>query len=128
MQGLSRLSVVHRFGKHFVLQLLRAYKWAVSPMFLPACRYVPTCSEYAMEAVERYGALRGGLMALLRLLRCHPFAHGGYDPVFKQQHSHPSAPLRAGTSQRTREMGHPHECVTDQEQLSTSPTQFHSAI
>ena len=50
-------------------------------MFLPACRYVPTCSEYAMEAVERYGALRGGVMALLRLLRCHPFASGGYDPV-----------------------------------------------
>ncbi len=63
------------------LQLLRAYKWAISPMFPPACRYVPTCSEYAMEAVERYGALRGGWMALGRVLRCHPFAHAGYDPV-----------------------------------------------
>jgi putative membrane protein insertion efficiency factor len=70
-------------GKLVVLRLLRAYKWAISPMFPPACRYVPTCSEYAMEAVERYGALRGGLMALWRLLRCHPFAHGGYDPVVK---------------------------------------------
>lgn len=50
-------------------------------MFPPACRYVPTCSEYAMEAVERYGALRGGLMAFGRLLRCHPFVKGGYDPV-----------------------------------------------
>jgi hypothetical protein len=70
-------------GKLVVLRLLRAYKWAISPMFPPACRYVPTCSEYAMEAVERYGALRGGLMALLRLLRCHPLAHGGYDPVVK---------------------------------------------
>jgi putative membrane protein insertion efficiency factor len=69
------------FAKLVTLRLLRAYKWAISPMFPPACRYVPTCSEYAMEAVERYGALRGGLMALLRLLRCHPFAHGGYDPV-----------------------------------------------
>lgn len=68
-----------------VLQLLRAYKWAISPMFPPACRYVPTCSEYAMEAVERYGALRGGWMALTRLLRCHPFVKGGYDPVV--QHS-----------------------------------------
>ncbi len=65
------------------LYLLRAYKWAISPMFPPACRYVPTCSEYAMEAVERYGALRGGLMSLARLLRCHPFAGGGYDPVVK---------------------------------------------
>jgi putative membrane protein insertion efficiency factor len=72
---------MRQFAKLVTLRLLRAYKWAISPMFPPACRYVPTCSEYAMEAVERYGALRGGLMALLRLLRCHPFAHGGYDPV-----------------------------------------------
>ena len=69
--------------KLVVLQLLRGYKWAISPLFLPACRYVPTCSEYAMEAVERYGVLRGGFMAFARLLRCHPFARGGYDPVVK---------------------------------------------
>ena len=68
------------------MQLLRAYKWAISPLFPPACRYVPTCSEYAMEAVERYGALRGGLKAVARLLRCHPFARGGYDPVVSPQH------------------------------------------
>jgi len=66
-----------------VLQLLRAYKWAISPMFLPACRYVPTCSEYAMEAVDRYGVLRGGWMTLRRLLRCHPFVKGGHDPVIR---------------------------------------------
>jgi putative membrane protein insertion efficiency factor len=65
------------------LYLLRGYKWAISPMFPPACRYVPTCSEYAMEAVERHGAVLGGFKALLRLLRCHPFAKGGYDPVVK---------------------------------------------
>lgn len=80
--------------------LLRAYKWAISPMFAPACRYVPTCSEYAMEAVERYGALRGGMKALWRLLRCHPFAHGGYDPVVKQragyERAQPSASLQTG--------------------------------
>jgi len=64
-----------------VLQLLRGYKWAISPMFPAACRYVPTCSEYAMEAVERYGAVRGGWMSVMRLLRCHPFVKGGYDPV-----------------------------------------------
>jgi uncharacterized protein len=63
------------------LALLRGYKWAISPMFLPSCRYVPTCSEYAMEAVSHHGALRGSLMALWRLLRCHPFARGGFDPV-----------------------------------------------
>ena len=72
------------FTKFVTLQLLRAYKWAISPLFPPACRYVPTCSEYAMEAVERYGALRGGWMAFARILRCHPFAHSGYDPVVKQ--------------------------------------------
>jgi putative membrane protein insertion efficiency factor len=72
---------MRQFAKLVVLQLLKAYRWGISPMFPPACRYVPTCSEYAMEAVERYGALRGGLVALWRLLRCHPFAHGGYDPV-----------------------------------------------
>ena len=71
-----------------VLQLLRAYKWAISPLLPPSCRYVPTCSEYAMEAVERFGALRGGWMAFLRILRCHPFVRGGYDPVLKPAHAH----------------------------------------
>jgi hypothetical protein len=67
--------------KFVALQLLRGYKWAISPMFPAACRYVPTCSEYATEAVERYGFLRGGCMAVARLMRCHPFAGSGYDPV-----------------------------------------------
>jgi len=74
---------MRRFCQIVVLQLLRGYKRAISPLFPPACRYVPTCSEYAMEAVERYGVLRGGAMAALRLLRCHPFSRGGYDPVIK---------------------------------------------
>jgi putative membrane protein insertion efficiency factor len=67
-----------------MLQLLRAYKWAVSPMFPPSCRYTPTCSEYAMEAIERFGVLHGGMMGAARLLRCHPFVKGGYDPVVKR--------------------------------------------
>jgi hypothetical protein len=70
-------------GKTFVLFLLHAYKWAVSPLLPPACRYVPTCSEYAVEAVERFGVWRGGLAAMARVLRCHPFVQGGYDPVEK---------------------------------------------
>jgi putative membrane protein insertion efficiency factor len=72
-----------QISKTVALFLLRGYKWAVSPMFLPACRYVPSCSEYAMEAVDRYGVARGGLMAIGRVLRCHPFAKGGLDPVVK---------------------------------------------
>lgn len=71
--------------KSAVLLLLRGYKWLLSPMLPPSCRYVPSCSEYAMEAVERYGALRGGWKAAMRVLRCHPFAHGGFDPVVKQK-------------------------------------------
>ncbi|MGO9086812.1 MAG: membrane protein insertion efficiency factor YidD [Candidatus Sulfotelmatobacter sp.] len=74
---------MRNFGKLVVLRLLGAYKWAISPLFPPACRYVPTCSEYAMEAVERYGVLRGGVMAFARVLRCHPFVRGGYDPVVR---------------------------------------------
>jgi hypothetical protein len=67
--------------KSAMLFLLRGYKWAISPLLPPACRYVPTCSEYAMEALEKHGVVRGGLMAAWRVLRCHPLAHGGFDPV-----------------------------------------------
>jgi uncharacterized protein len=71
-----------------VLTLLRAYRWAISPLLPPACRYVPTCSEYAMEAVERYGAIRGSAKAVWRVLRCHPFTRGGLDPVVRSSCSH----------------------------------------
>lgn len=63
--------------------LLRAYRWGLSPWLPPACRYVPTCSEYALEAVDHYGLLRGGGMALWRVLRCHPLVEGGFDPVIR---------------------------------------------
>lgn len=69
--------------KSLALAMLRLYKRWISPSLPPSCRYVPTCSEYALEAVDRYGALRGGLMSAWRLLRCHPFAKGGLDPVVK---------------------------------------------
>jgi putative membrane protein insertion efficiency factor len=71
------------FAKRTVILLLRGYKWLLSPLLPPSCRYVPTCSEYAMEAVERYGPIRGGVKAAWRVLRCHPFVKGGYDPVVK---------------------------------------------
>jgi uncharacterized protein len=61
--------------------LIRAYQYLISPILPPSCRFIPTCSQYAYEAISRYGAMRGGLMALKRLLRCHPFHPGGYDPV-----------------------------------------------
>jgi uncharacterized protein len=74
---------MNQWATRVVLYLLRGYKWALSPLLPPACRYVPTCSDYAVEAVDRYGVLRGGLIALWRVLRCHPFVKGGYDPVVK---------------------------------------------
>jgi len=70
-----------RIPAEILIALLRGYKRMLSPLFLPSCRYTPTCSEYAMEAVDRDGAIRGLVLAIWRLLRCHPFAHGGYDPV-----------------------------------------------
>ena len=71
------------FAENCVLLLLRGYKGAISPLLRPACRYVPTCSEYAMEAVARHGVINGGAKAIWRLLRCHPFSRGGFDPVIK---------------------------------------------
>lgn len=67
--------------KRFMLALIRFYQTGISPYSKPRCRYIPTCSRYAVQAVERYGALRGGLMAAWRILRCNPFSKGGYDPV-----------------------------------------------
>lgn len=60
---------------------LRAYQLFISPLLLPSCRFLPTCSEYAAEAVKRHGALRGSVLALRRLARCHPWGGNGYDPV-----------------------------------------------
>lgn len=67
--------------KQILLRVIRFYQRAVSPLFPPRCRYIPTCSEYALEAVEKYGAAKGAFLALKRFLRCHPFHKGGYDPV-----------------------------------------------
>lgn len=67
--------------KTVALSLLRFYKTRVSPGLPSACRYTPTCSEYAMEAIERHGVLRGSWLATRRLVSCNPFSRGGYDPV-----------------------------------------------
>ncbi len=60
---------------------LKGYKSYISPLLPPSCRFTPTCSEYAIEAMQRRGFIRGLFLAVYRLLRCHPFARGGYDPV-----------------------------------------------
>jgi hypothetical protein len=64
-----------------VLAVLRFYKQSISPGLPPACRFHPTCSEYAYEAVEKYGIIKGGRLAVWRVLRCNPFSKGGWDPV-----------------------------------------------
>ena len=67
--------------KLLLVLLVRGYQVALSPLLPSSCRYYPTCSHYAIEALEKHGALRGGWLALKRIGRCHPFRPGGYDPV-----------------------------------------------
>ncbi len=67
--------------KRLVLALVRVYRYAISHMLGRNCRFVPSCSEYALEAVERHGTLKGSWLAARRVCRCHPFSAGGYDPV-----------------------------------------------
>jgi uncharacterized protein len=75
--------------KHLLIALIRAWRFAISPLYGQVCRYHPSCSAYALEAVTEHGALRGTWLAVRRLGRCHPWAAGGYDPV----------PPRAGSTE-----------------------------
>ncbi len=70
-----RLPVVSCIG------LVRGYRYFISPLLPPACRFFPSCSTYTIQAIEKYGVLRGLFLGLRRVLRCHPFSRGGYDPV-----------------------------------------------
>jgi uncharacterized protein len=67
--------------KTLLIAAIKFYRVAISPMKLPCCRFTPTCSEYALEAIQKYGALKGSWLAVKRILKCHPFHKGGYDPV-----------------------------------------------
>ncbi len=67
--------------KVLLIALIRGYRALVSPLLPPTCRFNPTCSQYALTAVERFGPLKGSRLAVRRILRCHPFHPGGYDPV-----------------------------------------------
>jgi putative membrane protein insertion efficiency factor len=67
--------------QRWMIGAVRFYRRALSPLKPPSCRFHPTCSAYALEAIERHGAARGGWLTLRRILRCHPFCRGGYDPV-----------------------------------------------
>ena len=67
--------------KRIMLAMVRGYQKYISPMLRPCCRFQPTCSQYAYEAIQKYGAMKGAWLALKRILRCNPFFKGGYDPV-----------------------------------------------
>ena len=67
--------------KGFLLWLIRFYQRSISPLHPGCCRFRPTCSQYAMEAIQKYGALKGSFLAVRRILRCNPLCKGGYDPV-----------------------------------------------
>ena len=75
------MRLLRAIPKRILLWLIRLYRVSISPLFPPCCRFTPTCSQYALEAVQKYGALKGGYLALRRILRCHPLCKGGYDPV-----------------------------------------------
>jgi len=74
--------------KYLLLGLIRSYQYLISPLLPPRCIHQPTCSRYALEAIERFGAIHGLWLTGLRLLRCHPFARGGYDPIPEKRKHH----------------------------------------
>jgi putative membrane protein insertion efficiency factor len=75
------LRFICEIPKKLALFCITIYRHAISPLLPPSCRYIPTCSEYAFVAIQRYGLIRGGWMGLKRISRCHPWHPGGYDPV-----------------------------------------------
>ncbi len=72
---------VSRIGALVATALITGYQYLVSPLFPPSCRYTPSCSQYAKEAILKYGVIKGSYLGARRILRCHPFHAGGYDPV-----------------------------------------------
>lgn len=73
--------IVRRLPRTVLVLLVRGYQVSISPLLPSSCRYFPSCSAYAIQALERHGALKGSWLAARRILRCHPFTPGGYDPV-----------------------------------------------
>lgn len=67
--------------KKLIFLMIKGYRYGISPVFSPCCRFFPTCSEYALDAISKYGLRRGGYLSIKRILRCHPLGSSGYDPV-----------------------------------------------
>ncbi len=77
----NQRSILSKFFIKIILLPIQFYRVAISPMLPPSCRYTPTCSEYAMIAIKKYGVIKGGYLTIRRILRCHPWGGSGYDPV-----------------------------------------------
>jgi putative membrane protein insertion efficiency factor len=82
------LAGIEKAMRNLLILLIRGYRYWLSPMLGPHCRFEPSCSAYALEAIRRFGALRGSWLAARRLSRCHPLHPGGYDPVPELKHPH----------------------------------------
>jgi len=106
----------------YLLLMLRGYKAFLSPMLPNSCRFVPTCSEYAADAITHYGAFRGFFKALWRLLRCHPFSAGGYDPVILPENPAGTPAVTTICSTDAPEFRHGHSCLCSTTENSTSTT------
>ena len=75
------MKIIKQFFSWLFILLIRFYQTAISPHTPPACRFIPTCSQYALEAIKKYGPFKGGFLAIKRILRCNPWGGSGYDPV-----------------------------------------------
>jgi putative membrane protein insertion efficiency factor len=92
---------IRLFVQWICLGIIRGYKYFISPFLPPSCRFTPTCSCYAAEAIEKHGPLKGVFLALGRIFRCHPFCHGGYDPV---------PPVKKAASKEKNQKDKNHQC------------------
>lgn len=73
--------MIYKVIKNTFLYLIKAYQIFISPLKPPTCRFIPSCSQYAIEAIEKYGVIKGLILAVKRIMKCHPFHPGGYDPI-----------------------------------------------
>ena len=81
MADAKKRSAAARFAIWLILLPIKFYRYVISPILGPRCRFAPTCSEYAVEAITKHGPIKGGMLAVRRILRCHPWGGHGYDPV-----------------------------------------------
>lgn len=75
------MKIIKTIGSYIGIAIIKFYQWFLSPFFPPSCRYTPTCSQYGIEAIKKHGLIKGGMLTLKRIGRCHPGGGSGFDPV-----------------------------------------------